>query len=130
MQPLRFIVQCGFLGFMIWLGYRFYQFTEVAGSAASATIIQRPNGIEAVLPISGLLGTAYWAKGGGINDIHPAAVVIFVTVIFVSFLLRRSFCSWICPVATISEYAWKGGFKLFSRNWHLPKWFREGSTLR
>lgn len=84
------------------------------------TIGARPDGIDGFLPISGLLGTASWLKGGGINTIHPAAVIIFLTVVAVSLLLRRSFCSWICPVAAVSECMWKSGFRLLRRNWLLP----------
>lgn len=122
MQPLRTVVQCGFLLFMVWLGVRFYQFVLAVSSGAYGTTVVRPAGIDGFLPISGLLGTAYWVKGGGINPIHPAAVVVFVTVITVSLLLRRSFCSWICPISALSEWSWKGGFRLFRRNLKLPLW--------
>lgn len=121
-QPLRIIIQCAFLVFMIWIGFRFYQFVQLINSGFKGTSAVRPDGIEGFLPISGLLGLASWLKGGGINSIHPAAVVILVTVILVSFLLRRSFCSWICPIATISEFSWKAGFKLLQHNLRLPVW--------
>jgi polyferredoxin len=49
-------------------------------------------------------------------------VIVFLTVIAVSLLMRRSFCSWICPVATVSELAWKVGFRLLRRNRRLPAW--------
>ena len=120
-QPLRILIQFCFLGFMAWLGFRFAQFVAyVRGD--SLTFVPRPDGIEGFLPISGLLGLSAWIRGLGINPIHPAAVVIFVTVLVVALLLRRSFCSWICPVATVSECAWKGGFSLFKRNFRLPVW--------
>lgn len=126
MQPLRILIQCFFLVFLVWLGFRFYQFVQVVSSGAVGSIAVRPDGIDGFLPISGLLGTAYWIKGGEINSVHPAAVIIFVTVILVSLLLRRSFCSWICPVAAISESAWKGGFLLMHRNPRLPAWLDVG----
>lgn len=122
MQPLRILVQCSFLGFMIWLGYCFYQFVQMVNTGVTGINIARPDGIDGFLPISGLLGTASWVKGGVINSIHPAAVVVFVTVIVVSLLLRRSFCSWICPVAAVSECAWKAGFRLMRRSWRPPSW--------
>lgn len=122
MQPLRIFIQCGFLGFMIWLSLRFFEFIQAVTSGSSGAMSVRSDGIEGFLPISGLLGASYWLKGGGINPIHPAAVVIFVTVLVVSLILRRSFCSWICPVSVMSEFAWKGGFRLFRRNWRLPAW--------
>lgn len=125
-QPLRILIQCVFIGFMTWLGLHFYQFVQVVSSGVKGHIAVRPDGIDGFLPISGLLGTASWVKGGGINSIHPAAVIIFITAILVSLLLRRSFCSWICPVAAISEYTWKGGFRLLRRNWRLPAWLDIG----
>lgn len=121
-QPLRILIQFCFLGFMLWLGFRFYQFVDAVRSGAAAPVVSRPDGIEGFLPISGLLGLSAWFKGQGINTIHPAAVVVFVTILVVSLLLRRSFCSWICPVATVSECSWKTGFSLFRRNPRAPKW--------
>ncbi len=126
MQPLRILVQCAFLGFMVWLGLCFYRFVHTVSSDPTGTVAARPDGIDGFLPISGLLGTASWVKGGGINSIHPAAVIIFVTIILISLLLRRSFCSWICPVAVISEFAWKAGFRLMCRNTRLPAWLDIG----
>ena len=121
-QPLRILIQFCFLGFMLWLGVRFYQFVHYFRSGGAAPFVARPDGIEGFLPISGLLGTASWLKGSGINAIHPAAVVIFLTVLVLALLLRRSFCSWICPVAAVSECSWKAGFKLLRRNPRLPRW--------
>ncbi|MDD2581620.1 MAG: 4Fe-4S binding protein [Desulfuromonadaceae bacterium] len=122
MQPLRILIQCCFLGFIIWLGLRFYQFVQAVSSTGLESRAVRPDGIDGFLPISGLAGTVSWLKGGGINYVHPAAVIIFMTVVLVSLLLRRSFCSWICPVAVISECSWKGGFSLLRRIWRLPAW--------
>jgi len=122
MQPLRILVQISFLGFMVWLGICFYRFVQAVTSGTTDAVAVRPAGVDGFLPISGLLGTASWVKGGGINTIHPAAVIVFVTVIIVSLLLRRSFCSWICPVAAISECSWKWGFRLMRRNMRIPAW--------
>ncbi len=107
---------------MIWLGLRFYQFVTYIRVGVGHTIIPRPDGVDGFLPISGLLGTASLFRGGGVNLVHPAAVVMFLTVLGVAFLLRRSFCSWICPVAALSESAWKSGYKIFKRNLRLPVW--------
>jgi len=107
---------------MLWLGLRFYQFVEYARSNGATRFVARPEGVEGFLPISGLLGFSAWIRGLGINDVHPAAVVVFLTILAGSFLLRRSFCSWICPVATVSECSWKAGFSLFRRNIRTPAW--------
>lgn len=131
MQPLRILVQCAFFGYMIWIGVSFYRFVQEASSGVIGSTVVRPAGVDGFLPISGLLGLSSLIKGEGLNSIHPAAVVIFITIILVSLLLRRSFCSWICPLATISECAWKSGFRLFQRSWHLPLWLdRSLRTLK
>ncbi len=122
-QPLRILIQWCFLSFMLWLGIRFYLFIDAIRSGTLPASTLRPDGIEGFLPISGLLGTAAWLRGGGINPVHPAAVVIFITIVLLALLMRRSFCSWICPVAAVSECSWKIGFKLMHRNTLLPKWF-------
>jgi polyferredoxin len=120
MQPLRGFVQVAFMIFMIWLGLGLYRFVDAI--QAGSVVPVRPDGIEGFLPISGLLGSALWIKGGEINTVHPAAMVIFLTIIGVSLLLKRSFCSWICPVSTFSEFAWKTGFRFFRHNWRLVAW--------
>lgn len=121
-QPLRILTQIFFLCLLIWLGFRFFQFVEYFRSNGTTAYAARPDGIEAFLPISGLLGLSAWLKGLGINPIHPAALVLFLTIIAVSLLLRRSFCSFVCPVATISEGCWKTGFKFIRRNFRAPVW--------
>ncbi len=121
-QPLRLLIQVSFLGFMVWLGMRFYLFVDSLRSGGSVTIADRPAGIEGFLPISGLLGLTSWLKGYGFTAVHPAAVVILLTVLALSLLLRRCFCSWICPVAALSEWSWKAGFRIMKRNLRLPRW--------
>jgi polyferredoxin len=120
-QPLRILVQMIFLGLTLWLGLRFYHFVSNIIAGDAVLIADRPAGIEAFLPISGLLGLTAWIKGAGLNSIHPAAAVMLLAAISVALLLRRSFCSWICPLATISECVWKTGFNLFRCSRSLPK---------
>jgi polyferredoxin len=107
---------------MIWLGFRLFLYVQLISSGTKEYITARSDGIDGFLPISGLMGTVSWVKEGGINFVHPAAVVIFLTVILVSLLLRRSFCSWICPIATLSEVVWKSGFRLLLTNRRFPAW--------
>ena len=121
-QPLRIVIQWGFLIFMLYLGIRFCQFVQHVRTGGASPFVPRPDGIEGFLPIAGLLGVKDWLVNGTLNGIHPAATVIFLTVVAVSLLLKRSFCSWICPVGTVSELLWKRGFTLFRRNLHPPRW--------
>ena len=121
-QPLRILIQISFICVTMWLGFRFFQFVQYFRSNGTTAYVARPDGIEAFLPISGLLGLSAWFKGLGINPIHPAALVLFLTILVTSLLLRRSFCSFICPVATISECSWKTGYKVLHRNFKAPAW--------
>lgn len=123
-QPLRGLIQIAFLLFTLLIGYQFARFVSALLSGSELPL--RPGGIEAFLPISGLFGTVAWLKGGGINPLHPAAVVIFITIVGVSWVLRRAFCSWICPVGMLSEWLWKFGFSKFHRNLLPPRWLDIG----
>jgi polyferredoxin len=121
-QPLRLAIAWGFLLFQLYLGVQFYRFVLHVRSGGAAPFVPRPNGIEGFLPISALVSLKDWFLNGVINPVHPAGLVIFLTVIAVSLLLKRSFCSWICPVGTLSELLWKCGFNLFRRNFRAPAW--------
>jgi polyferredoxin len=121
-QPLRIAIQWGFLLFMVYLGVRLFLFVRHFRTGGAALLVPRADGVEGFLPIAGLLGVKDWLMSGTINPIHPASVVILVTVVAVSLLLKRSFCSWVCPVGTLSEVLWKRGFVLFRRNIRPPRW--------
>jgi polyferredoxin len=38
-----------------------------------------------------------------------------------SWIFRKSFCGWLCPVGTASEYLWRLGRKIFRHNFRLPR---------
>src|SRR6266542_2146287 len=126
MQPLRIAVAWGFLFFQLYLGVSSYRFALHVRSGGATPFVARPDGIEGFLPISALVSLKGWLLQGEINPVHPAALVIFLSVLAVSFLLKRSFCSWICPVGTVSELLWKCGFNLFKRNFRTPHWLNVG----
>jgi polyferredoxin len=41
---------------------------------------------------------------------------LLVTFVAMAFLFRKAFCSWLCPVGTLSKYLWKVGRKIFQRD--------------
>ena len=49
-------------------------------------------------------------------------MVLVITFVAIAFLLRKAFCSWLCPVGTLSEFLWKLGRRFFRRTFHLPRW--------
>lgn len=121
-QQVRLAVQWGFLFFSLYLGVTFYRFVLHFRSGGVAPFVARPDGVEAFLPISGLLSLKGWLVSGDINTIHPAALVVFLAALLVSLLLKRAFCSWICPVSTITELLWKTGQRVVGRNYRVWLW--------
>lgn len=117
---LRYAVQLAFLLFTVFIGYRFHQFVlhfEVPGSP----YVPRPTSVDGFLPIGGLMSLKYFVFTGIVEPIHPAAFVLFVAAIAVSAVAKKGFCGWICPVGTVSEYAWKTGRRVMGRNLTVQK---------
>lgn len=121
-QALRHIFQFAFLLLNAWIGAEFYLWVRHFLTAGSALAPVRPAGVDGWLPISGLMGLKYWILTGHILTIHPAALFLLVAFAGIAFLVRKAFCSWLCPVGTISEYLWRAGRKLLGRNVRPPRW--------
>ena len=66
--------------------------------------VTRPPGIEAFLPISSLISLKYWLVTGILNPIHPSGLIIFLMALVTAVLLKRGFCSWVCPFGLLTEY--------------------------
>ncbi len=96
---VRLLVQGVFAIICLLMGIQFARWVTAAG-AGVLPLPKRPAGVEAFLPISGLMGLLDWAYQGSLNVIHPAATVLVLLAIAVALLLRKSFCSWICPGAS------------------------------
>jgi polyferredoxin len=121
-QRARFIVQSLFVLLNVFLCVQFYLFVRYFETAATGPHVSRPAGVDGWLPIAGLMNTRYFLATGHVPAVHPAAMVLFLIFIVISFFLKRAFCSWLCPVGTLSEYLWKAGRKVFKRNLVLPRW--------
>ncbi len=121
-QFLRSVVQFSFVFLCIWIGIEFYLFEQWGASEGVATFTQRPPGAEGFLPISALMSLKYWFQTGIINDVHPSGLFIFVAIVGIGILLKKAFCSWLCPVGTLSESLWILGKKIFGRNFTITKW--------
>jgi len=84
--------------------------------------VQRPAGVEGWLPIASLMNAKVLLLTGTLPRVHPAGTLLLLAFVTASWLFPKSFCSWICPVGTISEYLARFGRKLFRRNFRLPRW--------
>ena len=121
-QSYRKSFQFAFLAFNLWLGARFFFWVRQLELHNGPHNLQRPAGVEGWLPIAGLMNLKYWMQSGHIPEVHPAALFLLITFLAMSFLLRKAFCSWLCPIGTVSEYLWRLGKSLFGRNYLLPRW--------
>jgi polyferredoxin len=120
-QPLRLSVQFAFLALNLWIGTQFYLWVSWAESAGQARMVGRPAGVEGWLPIQGLMQFKYAIATGQLPRLHPAGFFLLLAFAMISFLFRKSFCGWLCPVGTVSEYLWKLGRYTFDRNFQLPR---------
>src|SRR5215472_5081760 len=121
-QLLRRSYQAAFLLLNVWLGTIFYLWVRGLETGTPSTVTAPPPGIEGWLPIAGLMNFKYFLLTGRVPAIHPAAMFLLITFLAISFLLRKAFCSWLCPIGTISEYLGLLGQKLFGRNFRIWRW--------
>jgi polyferredoxin len=120
-QRIRHAFQIAFLLLNVWIGAEFYLWVR-GYETASPVKFSRPAGVDGWLPISGLMNLKAWIAAGRIPSVHPAAMFLLVAFLAMALLLRKAFCSWLCPVGTISESLWRAGRKLFRRNFAPPRW--------
>ncbi len=121
-QFLRTAVQCAFAGLCVWIGVEFTLFVRWGMSGGAAPMVDRPPGAEGFLPISALISLKYWIQTGVINGIHPSGLFILMAIVGVSVLVKKAFCSWLCPIGTLSESLWMLGRKLFGLDITTPRW--------
>jgi polyferredoxin len=121
-QRLRQWVQFLFVALNGWLGIQFYLWVRFFERGGVGLSVPRPPGAEGWLPIAGLMNFKYFVLTGQVPSIHPAAMFLFLSFVLMSLLLKKAFCSWLCPVGTLSEYLWKLGRRIFGRNVQLPRW--------
>lgn len=117
----RHVVQILFAVIVLYIGLTFIVFVGQLENEA-LTEVSRPAGVEGFLPISALVGLKAWLATGSFDPIHPAGLVIFLAAITVSVLFKRAFCSWICPIGTLSEGLAKIEKRLFGRSFLMPNW--------
>lgn len=121
-QAIRRAVQLLFLALNVWIGVEFVLFVRHYETGGATAWVPRPAGVEGWLPIASLMNLKVWALTGQVPAMHPAGMFILISFVAISFFLRKAFCSWLCPVGTISEYLWKAGRQTFRRSFQLPRW--------
>src|SRR5262249_41421295 len=104
-------------------GIEFTLFVRWGESGGSTGFHERPPGVDGFLPISALMSLQYWVTTGILNEIHPAGIFILLAILATGLFLKKAFCSWLCPVGTLSESLWMFGKKIFGRNFTINRWF-------
>jgi polyferredoxin len=120
-QFLRRSFQFIFLALNIWLAADFYRFVRFYETGGRTSAVSRPPGVEGWLPIASLMNLKVWLLTGALPRLHPAGMFLFLSFVAMSWIFRKSFCSWLCPVGTLSEYLWRLGKRAFGRNYRLPR---------
>ena len=121
-QIQRRSFQLVFLLLNVWLGGTFYFWVRHIETGAHDPNMVRPAGVEGWLPIAGLMNLKYWLATGHVPASHPATLFLLVSFLAIAFLLRKAFCSWLCPVGTLSEHLWRAGRQIFGRNFQMSRW--------
>lgn len=119
-RNIRTWIQAGFLAASLLTGLHVHRFFISLQDPAYPPV-PRPEEVDAWLPISSFTSLVYLLKTGIANTVHPAGLVLFSTTILLALIARRGFCSWVCPVGTISEWLHKLGAILFKRNPTIPR---------
>jgi polyferredoxin len=120
-QTLRRSMQLAFLSLNLWIGVQFYIFVRYYENGGQSLRVDRPAGVEGWLPIASLMNLKVLLLTGHLPKVHPAGTLLLIAFLTTSLVFRKSFCGWLCPVGTISEYLWRFGRELFRRNFRLPR---------
>ncbi len=120
-QQIRHAVQAAFVLLNAWLGIQFFLWVRYYERGGAGWAVSRPAGAEGWLPIAGLMNFKYFLSTGRVPAVHPAAMYLFGAFLLMSLILKKAFCSWLCPVGTFSEALAAFGRKIFGRNLLLPK---------
>jgi polyferredoxin len=115
-------VQVAFLLLNVWLGVQFYIWVRYFETGGQSAYVARPPGVEGWLPIAALMNLKYTVVTGRVLDVHPAGMFLLLAFAAASMVFRKAFCSWLCPIGTISEWLWMGGRELLGKNYQLPRW--------
>jgi polyferredoxin len=121
-RTIRLVAQLAFVALCVWIGVEFHSFVAWGQSGGALPYSERPPGVEGFLPISAIISTCHFMVTGQLNRIHPAAVFILFSIVLMSVVVKKAFCSFFCPVGTLSEYLWKLGRWMFGRNLRMPRY--------
>jgi polyferredoxin len=103
-QQIRFGIQSLFAVIALWVGAQFVLWVRYYESGGKSWRVPRPDGVEAWLPIASLMNLKAFVLTGTVPEVHAAGMFMMIAFLAISFLYGKAFCSWICPVGTLSEW--------------------------
>ena len=104
---VRKLIQVSYALFCLYIGWQFYRF--YLWTMDLGPYVPRPAAVEAFLPIGALVSLKRLVLTGHWDTIHPAGLSFFIGVLAASFLFRRGFCAYVCPIGLINDgLAWLG----------------------
>ncbi len=106
---------------VLFIGIQFYSFVAQLEKGILPGF-ERPPGVEAFLPISALVSLKHFLITGKINTIHPSALVIFLIICTTALIVKKGFCSWVCPIGLLSDIFAKLNGVFFKQKMVLPIW--------
>jgi polyferredoxin len=121
-QRIRFVSQVAFAAIATAGGVQFYFWVRYFETGGASARVARPDGVEAWLPIAALMNLKTFILTHEVPAAHAAGMFMLIAFLAISFLYRKAFCSWICPVGTISEWLWQTGRMFFKRTFAPPRW--------
>lgn len=120
-QPIRRGAQLAFLALNVWIATEFWLFVRYYETGGRSVFASRPPGVEGWLPIASLMNLKVLLFTGEYPALHPAGMFLLLAFLGASWIFRKSFCSWLCPIGTISEYLWRLGKHTFGRTFRLSR---------
>lgn len=121
-QRWRLAAQLAFLLLNLAIGVQFHAFVRHFETGGATPLVERPPGVEGWLPIAALMNLKATILTGELPARFPAGMILLVAFLAITLLFRKAFCSWLCPVGTISEWLWKLGRRVLGRTFALPWW--------
>ena len=106
----RRMSQLFFLFLTLFIGWRFALWATALEQGRLPSVT-RPPSVDAFLPLSGLMNLKYTLGTGSIHGAHPAALLLFLAVCVSALLVKKGFCSFVCPVGFAGEMAGRIGKK-------------------
>lgn len=121
-QQIRLGSQVVFALIALAVGVQFYWWVRFYETGGSSMRVARPDGVEAWLPIAALMNLKTFVLTRQVPEAHAAGMFMLMAFIGISFMYRKAFCSWICPIGTLSEWLWQSGHAMLKRSFVAPRW--------